>query len=265
VFLLLSLEAATASSVSLWLNLETVGTAVLAWLFFKEDMGVRAWIATALVVSGGLLLALPFEAASMAALAWIAAAALCWGLDNNVTSLIDGLTPAQSTLVKGIVAGSVNLGLGLSIEGPLDLGPEGVQLLLASLAVGGLGYGLSIALYVRSAQHLGATRSQLIFAAAPFLGLVLSWFIVGEEIRLVHLVAGAGMAVGITLMMKAKHSHHHVHESMVHTHSHRHDDGHHNHEHPGQDPSHRHTHEHEHEPMEHDHIHRPDLHHRHDH
>lgn len=265
VFLLLSLQAATASSVSLWLNLETVGTAVLAWMFFKEDMGWRAWAATALVVAGGLLLALPFEAASMGALAWIAAAALCWGLDNNLTSLIDGLTPAQSTLVKGLVAGSVNLSLGLGIEGSLDLDPEGVERLVAALGVGGLGYGLSIALYVRSAQHLGATRSQLVFAAAPFFGLVLSWFIVGEEVALVHLVAGLGMAAGIALMMKAQHGHHHSHEAMHHTHSHRHDDGHHSHQHPGQDPSHRHTHEHSHEPLTHDHPHRPDLHHRHNH
>ena len=265
VFLLLSLQVATASSVSLWLNLETVGTAVLAWLFFKEDMGARAWLATALVVSGGLLLALPFEGASLGALAWIAAAALCWGLDNNLTSLIDGMTPAQSTLVKGLVAGSVNLCLGLRFEGALDLGPSGLERVVAALGVGGLGYGLSIALYVRSAQHLGAMRSQLIFATAPFLGLVLSWFIVGEDVLLVHLVAGVGMAAGIGLMIKGQHGHHHSHGAMTHTHSHRHDDGHHNHEHPGQDPSRRHTHEHDHEPIEHDHPHRPDLHHRHDH
>ena len=40
---------------------------------------------------------------------FVAAACLCWGLDNNVTALIDGFTPAQSTAVKGLVAGAVNL------------------------------------------------------------------------------------------------------------------------------------------------------------
>jgi len=265
VLLLFSLQRASAASVSLWLNLETVGTALLAWLFFKEDMGARTWLAVALVLAGGVALALPPQPSTLLAVALISGAALCWGLDNNLTSLIDGFTPAQSTLIKGLVAGTVNLSLGLFLEGVPGLDAAGAKLLCAALVVGGLGYGASLVLYVRGAQHLGATRSQLIFAAAPFFGLALSWLALGEPVAFVQLLAGALMAAGIVVMMSAPHSHHHVHGAMLHTHSHRHDDGHHGHVHEGLPRSHRHTHEHEHEPHEHSHPHRPDLHHRHEH
>ncbi|MBS3779301.1 MAG: EamA family transporter [Desulfovermiculus sp.] len=39
--------------------------------------------------------------------------------------------------------------------------------------VGALSDGTSIMLYIRSAQMIGATRAQVVFSAAPFLGVVL--------------------------------------------------------------------------------------------
>ena len=264
VLLLLSLQRVAAASVSLWLNLETIATALLAWLFFKEDMGRRAWVAVALVLAGSVCLAWPFASSTLVAVLLISGAALAWGLDNNLTSLIDGFTPAQSTLVKGAVAGSVNLAIGLLVEGPTALVDAGPALLLGALLLGGLGYGASLVLYVRGAQHLGATRSQLIFASAPFFGMLLAWAL-GEPVLWLQVLAAVLMASGLMFMLTERHGHHHVHVPMRHTHSHRHDDGHHGHVHPDLPASHRHVHEHEHEVMEHSHPHRPDLYHRHEH
>jgi hypothetical protein len=42
----------------------------------------------------------------------VAGACICWGFDNQFTALIDGLTPSQSTLIKGTAAGLVNFALG---------------------------------------------------------------------------------------------------------------------------------------------------------
>ena len=52
VLLLLGLKIADAASVSLWLNLELVATAVLGWLFFKDHLDLRGWLGT-----GGAILA----------------------------------------------------------------------------------------------------------------------------------------------------------------------------------------------------------------
>src|SRR3546814_3983700 len=41
----------------------------------------------------------------------IAGACLAWGIDNNLTRKISGSDPMQIAMLKGLVAGSVHLGL----------------------------------------------------------------------------------------------------------------------------------------------------------
>lgn len=261
VLLLAALERAPAGSVSLWLNLEVAATALLARAFFHEHLGARGGLATALVCAGSLLLALPAQAtrAPVEALALAAAACLCWALDNNWTSRIDAFTPAQSTFAKGLVAGSVNLALGIAHGG--ELAPSRAGL---ALAVGAVCYGLSLVLLVGAAQRLGAARSQLAFATASLWGVALAWGLLGEPVQAAQLGAAALMAGGLALLTRETHAHGHRHEPVVHRHWHRHDDGHHAHHAEAQPPG-GHSHEHRHAALAHSHPHVPDLHHRHPH
>lgn len=259
VCLLTGLGAANAGSVSLWLNLETVATAVLGRLFFKEQLALRTWTAVALVVCASAVLGSGTPQGG-AAVGWVALACLAWGLDNNLTSLIDAYSPAQITFAKGAVAGAVNLGLGLWLE-PSSLAPWTVGM---GLLVGALGYGASLLLYVAGAQHLGATRSQLLFSTAPLWGLLLAWLALGEAVLLAQLAAAPLMGLALWLWHREHHAHPHVHVPTTHRHWHRHDDGHHQHDHESAvAPGSWHSHEHSHEAIEHMHAHRPDLHHRH--
>ncbi|MDH5675913.1 MAG: DMT family transporter [Myxococcales bacterium] len=261
VLLLRGLSVAPAASVSLWLNLETVATALLAGMFFREHPGPRTWGAVALVVAASALLS-PGTGGGLAAVTWVGLACIAWGLDNNLTSIIDRFSPAQVTFAKGIAAGSVNLTLGHWLEPGSTPGAA----VAAGLGVGALGYGVSLLLYIAGAQHLGATRSQLIFSTAPAWGLGLSWLVLGEAMRPVEAAAAALMAIAIWLWHREHHTHSHRHHEVTHQHLHRHDDGHHDHEHAeGTAPAEWHSHEHTHAPVEHTHPHRPDLHHRHDH
>jgi drug/metabolite transporter (DMT)-like permease len=261
VLLLSGLRAAPAASVSLWLNGEIVATLVLAWAFFHDHIGRRGVLASALVLVGGILLALPEGAANTRAGLLVAGACLCWGMDNNLTAVISGFTPAQTTLVKGLVAGSVNLTLGLLVEHRLPA----MLPVVGALALGAVAYGFSIMLYITGAQGLGAARAQLLFAVGPFLGVALSWGLLHEPVQLVQLGAAPLMAVGLSLLLTDRHEHEHAHVAVAHTHRHRHDDGHHAHSGPGHPFSGWHTHAHEHEAHSHVHAHVSDLHHRHDH
>jgi drug/metabolite transporter (DMT)-like permease len=260
LLLLAALAVARSASVSLWLNLEAVATAALGWLLFREHLGRRAVLALAAVMAGGVVLAAPDGMAGARAGALVLLACLAWGMDNNLTALIDGVTPAQCTLVKGAVAGAINLAVGLAGAPAPPLGAA-----LAALGVGALAYGLSIALYIHGAQELGATRAQLAFASAPIAGLLVAWTALGEPVLTAQLAAAALIAAGIALLARSEHEHEHRHEPLVHSHSHRHDDGHHDHVHPDLPAHARHTHEHRHEPVSHRHPHVPDLHHRHRH
>lgn len=261
VALLVGLQAAPSGSVSLWLNLETTATALLAWAVFKEHLEGRAWIANGLVVVAGVLLVAPGGLSMAPAALLVLLACVCWGLDNSFSALIDGYTPAQTTFVKGLVAGAVNLGLGLTLES-FSVSPLQV---VTALGVGALAYGASIVLYIKGAQQLGAARSQMIFASSPFMGLGLAWAVLGEPVLLAQVVAAGTMGVALALLLTGRHGHAHGHLALEHTHVHRHDDGHHAHTHPDVPEDAWHTHAHVHEPLEHDHPHLPDLHHRHSH
>lgn len=261
IALLVGLQTAPSASVSLWLNLETTATALLAWAFFREHLDTRGWVASGMVVVAGMLLAAPEGFAVAPSALLVLLACVCWGLDNNLTAIIDGYTPAQTTMVKGFVAGTVNLGLGAVVEGAMP----SLLMVVGALVVGALAYGASIVLYIRGAQQLGATRSQMLFATAPFLGVVIAWLAVGEPVLGVQLLATLMMAGALALLFSGKHDHAHTHAAMIHTHAHRHDDDHHGHTHPDLPPEVWHTHEHRHEAASHRHPHVPDLHHRHGH
>ncbi len=261
ILLLFGLRTAAAGSVALWLNLETVATALFAWALFREHLGGRVLAAIGLLLAGGFVLALPFDAGSTRGALLVAAACVAWGLDNNCTALIAGYTPAQTTLIKGVAAGTINLGLGRLIGEAHPAAP----IVGSALLVGGLAYGVSILLYIQGAQMLGATRSQFLFSTAPYFGLVGAWTVFREPVLPAQVIAAAVMAGGIALLLTGSHAHDHAHEPVEHTHEHRHDDGHHDHAHPGLAAATRHTHPHEHAPLVHVHPHAPDLHHRHGH
>ncbi len=260
--LLFGLRHAAASSVSMLLNLETVATALLGVILFREHLGKLTVVANLGVLTAGVLLSLEGGAPGLLGGLLVAAAALAWGFDNHFTALIDGIRPAESTFWKGLVAGTMNLAIGLATSEDSALPPN---VWLAALAVGGLSYGLSITLYVSSAQSLGAVRAQMIFAAAPVFGVIGAVVYLEEPFTAIQSVAALLIVGAIWMLFQDDHSHTHQHSATTHTHAHRHDDDHHGHPHEGIAPGQSHTHEHTHEPVVHNHAHWPDLHHRHDH
>jgi drug/metabolite transporter (DMT)-like permease len=259
--LLFGLKIGQASTVSLWLNLELVFTAVLGHWLFHDHLHRTGWIALSGVVAASLMLTGGGGQAAIASGLLVALACLFWGFDNHFTALIDGITPAESTFWKGLVAGSVNLSIGLA-SGPY-IASWGAT--CAALLVGVFCYGISIVFYITAAQKLGATRSQMFFSTAPFFGMGLSVLLLKDDIRPVQMMAAFLFIGSLVLLFLGRHSHQHIHRSTKHEHWHQHDDGHHAHSHPRSQERISHVHEHEHEGSAHAHLHLPDIHHRHEH
>jgi drug/metabolite transporter (DMT)-like permease len=250
-----------AADASLLLNVELVATAVVASVAFHEHLGRRLLLAIAFVAAAGVLLVWQPGVGLRLGGLFVVAACCCWAVDNAATAHIDQLSPQQITFAKGAVAGSANLVLGLVVAGAVGIS---VGHVLAALLIGALGYGLSITLWIAGARDLGAARGQVIFAAAPFVGAVVSWTVLGEPAQASQLVALVVAAIGVTLSLDTAHTHLHVHDALDHEHEHSHDDGHHDHVHA--DPQHStHTHRHHHASVTHSHSHLPDLHHEHRH
>jgi len=263
LLLMLGLVRTPASGASLLLNLEGVFTAALAWFVFRENFDRRIALGMLVIVAGGVLLSWEGR------LAWggllgplaVAGASLCWAIDNNLTQKVSAGDPVQITMLKGLVAGTVNVGLAMALgaEWP-DSSRIGSALLL-----GFVSYGVSLVLFVLALRHLGTARTGAYFSVAPFVGAAVSLIALRERASPLLLAGGALMAIGVWIHVTERHEHAHAHEPLEHEHLHSHDE-HHQHPHDPADPVREpHSHRHRHEPLAHSHPHYPDIHHRHDH
>lgn len=261
VLLVAGLARTDPATASILLNAELAATVVLAALVFREHLGSRMWVSAGLItIAGAMLTWQPGARLDVGALLVIAAC-VAWGYDNGVTAGIERLAPEHVVMLKGVIAGGANLVIGLLVAGWGASTTAGD--VVAALAIGAAGYGLSITLWVKGARDLGAARGQVIFATAPFIGAVIAWTLLDDEVAAIQLVAAVIAGTGVAVSLRSAHDHSHRHDPVVHEHEHVHGDGHHDHEHA--DFAGRHSHVHEHRPMVHAHPHVPDLHHRHDH
>jgi drug/metabolite transporter (DMT)-like permease len=263
VLLMYGLTNMPASGASLLLNAESVTTALIAWIVFKENVGRRIAIGMLAIVVGALILSWPESAdfsITLPAMA-VLGACLAWGIDNNLTRRVSLNDATWIASIKGLVAGSVNLVLAITIGAKLP----SVQLVLGAAVVGFGAYGVSLALFIVGLRLLGTARTGAYFSVAPFFGAALAVPLLGEPLTMRIAVAGLVMGVGVWLHLTEKHGHVHEHEDLEHDHEHIHDE-HHQHAHAAGMPSgapHRHTHRHT--PLTHSHAHFPDAHHRHEH
>jgi drug/metabolite transporter (DMT)-like permease len=262
LLLMLGLAATPASSAALLLNLEGLATMAIAWIVFRENVDRRLLAGAAAILAGAVLISWRGGAApvGMGAL-YIAGACLAWGIDNNLTRKVSAADPMQIAMVKGLIAGVVNLTIALSLGARLP----GPGLTLAAGVVGFLGYGVSLALFVLALRFLGAARAGAYFSTAPFVGALLALALFGEPVTAQLVFAALLMGIGLYLHLAERHEHEHFHEPMTHEHAHVHD-AHHQHAHAPEDPAGEpHVHAHRHGRLAHRHRHFPDLHHRHGH
>lgn len=263
LLLMFGLKAANAASVSIWLNMELVATAVLGVLLFKDNIDKPTLIAVFLTLLAGLVTSAGEPASGIASALLVTGACFSWGIDNHLTALTDGSSPQTVTFLKGIIAGSVNLIIGVVFS------TQTIEFnsIIFALIVGVFSYGLSIVLYVTSAQNMGATRSQILFSTAPLWGIVLTYLFIENSFQWTHIISIVLLALSIILINLISHSHAHMHIKSKHIHYHNHNDGHHDHNYNGKIGTQNkwHSHVHTHSSVVHKHPHYPDIHHRHDH
>lgn len=263
ILLMVGLARTDAATASLLLTLEGVATALLAWFVFQENFDRRIAIGMVCLVAGACILSwsgTPTMTGLLGPLA-IAGACLAWGLDNNFTRKVSLADPLQIVELKGLIAGPVNLALGLAVGGQI---PSVTPLVIAGV-VGFLGYGVSLALFILALRQLGTARTGAYFSTAPFIGAVAALLLLREPVSLQLLAAGLLMGLGVWLHFTENHEHDHEHEPLEHTHRHVHD-AHHQHAHaPDDPPGEPHSHRHRHERLRHKHPHVPDMHHTHRH
>jgi len=257
IILMISLKNTPASTASLLLNFEGVGTTLIALFFFRESISRRALAAIAAITLASIFLSTNFQGGfsfSLGALG-ILLACFLWGVDNNLTRNIAAKNPLTIVAWKGLVAGSFSLILGLVLSQQLPA----LTTILSILLLGFISYGLSTMLFIYSMRGLGAARTSALYGTAPLAGVLLSILIFHDPITFLFGIAAVLMIAGALLLANEEHAHFHIHMPVVHEHIHKHEDF-----HAHAETHITHSHEHEHPQTEHEHGHMPDIHHRHE-
>ncbi len=247
IFLMLGISYGSSANASLLGNFEIVSTTVIALFVFKETVTKKLWAAIALITLSSILLSLEgvnsfkFSYGSI----FVLAATVCWGFENNCTRNISSKNTYEIVVLKGIFSGLGALTIAL-IKGEAI---PGIGYAVAAMTLGFIAYGLSIFLYVRAQNILGAAKTSAYYAIAPFVGAILSFVFLHEQLSWMYLVAlivmivGSVLVVADTLIRHHTHLHQHTfthtHDGTTHTHTVTHS---HNHNHYVTDNNHGHQH-----------------------
>jgi drug/metabolite transporter (DMT)-like permease len=167
-----------AFEVSVLLNLECVATTLLARFVFSESVSGKTWFAVALIFAGGILASIQIEdglSISPAAF-YLASACFLWALDTNLTRYVP-LAPKHITILKGLIAGSFNLALGIVIGEKI----ASTGSLLEAIALGATSFGFGFVLFIVALQKIGAARTGAYFATAPFIGMLVAVLLLKEQ------------------------------------------------------------------------------------
>lgn len=203
ILLMIGLKTATAANVSLLNNFEIAATSLIALFIFKELISKRVWFAIGLITIASMLLSFEdmssfrFSTGSL----FVLGACVCWGFENNCTRMLSSKNTYEIVILKGIFSGLGSFIIALIVR---EAFPSAVVILL-SMLLGFVAYGLSIFFYVRAQNTLGAAKTSAYYAVAPFIGTLLSCLILWEKpgymyfIALAVMILGAGLIVWDTL------------------------------------------------------------------
>lgn len=194
ILLMLGIQLGTAANASLLGNFEIAATALAALLLFREHVSVRLWTAIGFITLSSIILSFQGRESlqlSVGSLLILGAAA-CWGLENNCTRSISEKSTYQIVTIKGLFSGMGSLLVALTLREPMP----GLRYIFLTLLLGFVAYGLSIFTYIRAQKTLGAARTSAYYAVAPFIGVLLSFALLREELTAGYAAAFAIMAVG---------------------------------------------------------------------
>ena len=234
IFLMLGVSIGSSANASLLGNFEIVATTLIALLFFKETVSKRLWTAILFITISSIILS--FEGSgsfhfSIGSL-FVLLATICWGMENNCTRKISEKSTYQIVTIKGLCCGLGSFVVASVVGESL---PSARYIIFAML-LGFIAYGLSIFLYIRAQRDLGAAKTSVYYAVAPFIGTFLAFVINGEQLSVAYLlglffmIIGTLFVVADTLVKNHSHLHTHLithtHDGSTHTHVITHEHGH---------------------------------------
>lgn len=195
------LTLTTAVNASLLLMSEIVFTTAFAVVFLRERLNRREWIGSLLLLAGAILIGVGaggFGGGALLGNALVVAAAICWSVDNALSTKLSETIPAvRLVAVKGLVGGALVLAVALALRLPIEI-PRAQW--PHALFIGLVGIGLSTILFYVALGAIGAARTTMIFATSGFFGAVAGVVALREPFGAVHGVAAVLLAAGLVVL-----------------------------------------------------------------
>ena len=188
----------SAAAGSLLLNVEGIFNIVLAAIVLGEPLGARSIGAAALTIGGAVLLGASAGRVegSLPGFFLVALAALSWSIESLLSRSLSERDSVGMVMAKGLIAGPICLLVGRLRGEPIPSLAPSVVALLAGVVL----YSGGLILLARALRKIGVARSGSIIAAAPCIGALLAWPLLGERPSAVLLVALGAMAAGVLLL-----------------------------------------------------------------
>jgi drug/metabolite transporter (DMT)-like permease len=189
---------------ALLIAVEPPATALLAVALFGERLTRRIALGGLLVLAGAVLVGVrPGEGGAATTLGALAVAGACtlWALDSNLTTRVARLDPLFVAMSKGAIAGPVVLAVAAAVAGRPFWRGVSPALVPSALALGFVGYGLSLALIVRAFRELGAARTGALLAPSSLFAALAAIVVLGERPTPLLGAAAAVLAVGVWLIV----------------------------------------------------------------
>lgn len=177
--LMFGIAKTTGANASLLGNFELAATSIAAYFLFGEKISKRLIGAIILITFACVILTFEgsgsfvFNIGSVLVLL----SCICWGLENNCTRRLSIKDTRLVTIIKGCFSGFGGIVIAFCIG---EMLPQ-VKWIILAMGLGFVSYGVSVSLYIYAQRFLGAAKTGAIFSSAPFLGVIFSVILLGEN------------------------------------------------------------------------------------
>lgn len=206
VFFFTGLQYIEAGRASLIIALNPLAITIFATLFLREPLTLRQFIGVLISLTGALfvisnghpsqIFSGSFGTGELAILGCVAS----WAAYSLIgRTVLQTLSPLASVFYSSLI-GTVLLLFPALLQGGISAAPSYSGNNWFSLVfLGLLGTAVGFSLYYKAIKKMGPTRAGVFINLVPFFSIVLSWFFLGESIKLQVLSGGILLLAGVTL------------------------------------------------------------------
>jgi drug/metabolite transporter (DMT)-like permease len=201
----MGLQQTTASHASILSIAEIVFTALIAILFFGEQIKPIGYVGIILVLLAVFIITTAQNFQTLGSLTkinygdlLIVASTFFWGIDNNISKIVSHkLNAAKIVQLKSLIGGSLLITIVIILGIKINLNLTQIPFIIL---LGAGGFGMSIFFFLHSLRRIGTVRSIVILSTSSIFGVILSIAFLHEQLQVLQVAAILVMMFGIYLV-----------------------------------------------------------------